>query len=98
MVFIHTTMAGKKGQAFRKQSPYWLNTRDDGGRSVGMTSAHMYHNWANPHFFKTFVNSLFWALHLEVPQAGVDIATPTVEELKSFGQGATIHKAAQFFD
>ena len=58
----------------------------------------MYHNWANANFFKTFANSLFWTLNLDVPEDGVDIATPTVEELKSFGKGATIHPGAVFFD
>jgi hypothetical protein len=98
VVFIHKTLAGKKGEEFREQSPYWANTRSDGGRSVGMTSAHMYHNWANPHFFQTVANSIFWTLHLDVPAEGVDIATPSIDELKSFGEGATIHKGAVFFE
>ena len=96
VVFMHETMAGKKKQ--RIQSPYWLKTRDDGGRSVGMTSAHMYHTWANPHFFKTFTNSMFWSMNLEVPENGVDISTPTIEELKSFGKDATIFPEAKFFE
>lgn len=99
VVFIHETMAGDKGgdKNLRIQSPYWIKTRDDGGRSVGMTSAHMYHTWANPHFFQTFINSMFWTLKMEIPKDGVDISAPTVEELKSHGKGATIYPKAQYF-
>ena len=68
----------------------------DGGRSVAMTSAHMYHTWANPHFFQTFTNSIFWTLNLEIPKDGVDIATPTLGELLSFGD-TEIYKNAQHF-
>jgi hypothetical protein len=63
-----------------------------------MTSAHMYHTWANKHFFQTFVNSVFWTLKMEIPENGVAISTPTLEELKSHGKGATIHPKAQFFE
>lgn len=68
-------------QKWREQSPYWAFTRDKGGRSVGMTSAHYYSTWADPNFFQTFANSMFWTLNLEIPEEGVDIATPTQEEL-----------------
>lgn len=100
VVFIHETMAKQnpKDKELRLQSPYWVKTRDDGGRSVGMTSAHMYHTWANKHFFQTFVNSVFWTMNMEIPENGVDIRTPTLEELKSHGEGATIFKQAQFFN
>lgn len=100
VVFIHETMAQEtpKDKELILQSPYWVKTRDDGGRSVGMTSAHMYHTWANKHFFQTFVNSVFWTMKLDIPENGVDIITPTVEELKSHGEGATIFAKAQFFD
>jgi len=100
VVFIHETMAGNKNGAkeLRLQSPYWIKTRDDGGRSVGMTSAHMYHTWANKHFFQTFVNSMFWTLNMNIPENGVEISTPTLEELKLHGSGATIFKDAKFFE
>ena len=81
---------------WRDQAVYWSFNRENGGRSVAMTSAHFYHTWANPHFFQTFANSIFWTADLEVPEKGVDMATPTVEELLSFGDTA-IYKMARHF-
>lgn len=72
---------GSKKEKWRKQSPYWAFTRANEGRSIGMTSAHHYVTWSNPEFFQTFVNSIFWTLNMEIPKEGVDIATPTQEEL-----------------
>ena len=83
-------------EKWRDQAVYWAFTRDDGGRSVAMTSAHFYHTWANPNFFQSFANSLFWTLNMEVPEEGVDIATPSLEELLSFGDTA-IYKMARHF-
>ena len=71
----------KNPEKWREQSPFWAFTRDNGGRSVGMTSAHYYSTWADPNFFQTFVNSIYWTLNMEIPEAGVDIPTPTQEEL-----------------
>ena len=85
--FIHLADApgckkdAKNKEKWREQSPYWAFTRDNGGRSVGMTSAHYYSTWAHKEFFQTFVNSIFWTLNMEIPKDGVDIATPTQEEL-----------------
>ena len=85
--FIHLADApgckkdAKNKEKWREQSPYWAFTRDNGGRSVGMTSAHYYATWAHPEFFQTFVNSIFWTLNLEIPKEGVDISTPTQEEM-----------------
>ena len=100
VVFIHETMAGdhKGDKNLRIQSPYWVKTRDDGGRSAGMTSAHFYHTWANKHFFQTFVNSMFWTMNMEVPENGVEISTPTLEERKAHGEGATIYPKALYFE
>ena len=86
----------KNKENWRDQAVYWSFNREDGGRSVAMTSAHMYHTWANPHFFQTFTNSIFWTLGLEIPEEGVDIATPTLGELLSFGD-TEIYKNAQHF-
>ncbi|MFT5129102.1 MAG: hypothetical protein ACI8W8_002722 [Rhodothermales bacterium] len=68
-------------EKWRKQSPYWAFTRANQGRSVGMTSAHNYATWENPHFFQTFANSIFWTLNMPIPEEGVAIPTPTKEEL-----------------
>ena len=100
VVFIHETMAGdyKGDKKLRLQSPYWVKTRDDGGRSAAMTSAHFYHTWANKHFFQTFVNSMFWTMNMKIPENGVEISAPTLDELKSHGKGATIYPKALYFE
>ena len=89
VTFLHTAMAPnhakdqKNPETFREQAVYWAFEREDTGRSIAMTSAHMYHSWANPHFFKTFANSVLWTLNMEVPENGSDIVPPTFEELVS---------------
>ena len=102
VTFLHTANAPShrsdmdNQENWRDQAVYWSFTRENGGRSVAMTSAHFYHTWANPHFFQSFANSIFWAANLEVPEEGVDIATPTLEELLSYGDTA-IYKMARHF-
>lgn len=102
LTFLHTANAPShrddmaKKENWRDQACYWSLTREDEGRSVAMTSAHMWHTWANPHFFKTFTNSIFWTLNLEIPENGVEIATPTVEELLEIGD-TEIYKMARHF-
>ena len=83
-------------ESWREQACYWSFTRNNGGRSVAMTSAHMYHTWANPNFFQSFTNSIFWVLEIEVPKDGVDIATPTLEELLSY-ENTAIYRMARHF-
>ncbi len=102
VTFLHTANApshksdmDNKGN-WRDQAVYWSFTRKNGGRSVAMTSAHFYHTWANPHFFQSFANSIFWTANLDVPEEGVDIATPTVEDLLLIGDTA-IYKMARHF-
>ena len=97
--FLHTAHAPSHKSDMNKkrdQAVFWSFTRENGGRSAAMTSAHMYHTWANPHFFKTFANSIFWTLNLEIPAEGVDIATPTLEELLEIGD-TEIYKMARHF-
>lgn len=102
VTFLHTAHApshrsdmGNK-ENWRDQACYWAFTRENEGRSVAMTSAHMWHTWANPNFFQTFTNSLFWALEMEIPKDGVEIATPTLEELLSYGNTAIYRMARHF--
>ncbi len=85
-----------KKENWRDQAVYWSFERANGGRSVAMTSAHFYHTWANPNFFQSFANSVFWTLGLEVPEEGVDIKTPTVDELLSYGD-TEIYKLGRHF-
>lgn len=103
VTFLHSTMApnsakGVKNKgSYRKQSCYWAFDREDGGRSVAFTSAHMYHTWANPHFFKTFMNSIFWTLDATIPEDGIQIETPTLEELLSISDKVGIYMKAEHF-
>lgn len=102
VTFLHTGSAPShrsdmnNKDNWRDQAVYWSFTRENGGRSVAMTSAHMYHTWANPNFFQSFANSIFWTLNLEIPEEGVEIATPTLEELLSFGD-TEIYEMARHF-
>lgn len=99
VTFLHTAHAPSHRSDMnnkRDQACYWSFVREGGGRSVAMTSAHMYHTWANPHFFQSFANSIFWTLSLQVPESGVDIATPTLEELLEIGD-TRIYKMARHF-
>lgn len=97
VTFLHSAYAPnhqsdkKNKENWRDQAVYWSFERANEGRSVAMTSAHFYHTWANPHFFQSFTNSVFWTLGLEVPKEGVEIETPTKEELLSY-KGTKIHK------
>jgi len=104
VTFLHTAPAPNyAGQVredkstWRVQPTYWAYDREDGGRSVAMTSAHMYHTWANPHFFKSFMNSIFWTMNLPVPEGGVDLAPPTLERLVSVSSQVQIHTKALHF-
>ena len=92
ITFLHSANAPgwrgdiEKKENWREQAVYWSFERENEGRSVAMTSAHFYRTWANPHFFQSFTNSVFWALEMEVPEEGVEIPTPTKEELLSYGK------------
>jgi hypothetical protein len=102
VTFLHSATAPShrsdmdKKENWRDQAVYWSFERANGGRSVAMTSAHFYHTWANPNFFQSFANSVFWTLGLEVPEEGVDIKTPTVDELLSYGD-TEIYKLGRHF-
>lgn len=79
-----TDIEDQEKKNWRDQAVYWSFERENGGKSVAMTSAHFYNTWGNPHFFQSFSNSIFWTLGLEVPEEGAEIATPTKEELLSY--------------
>ena len=91
VTFLHTASAPShrsdqdNKENWRDQPVYWSFERENEGRSVAMTSAHFYHTWANPHFFQSFANSIFWTLEMKVPEKGVEIKTPTLVDLLSYG-------------
>lgn len=82
---------------WRDQPVFWAYDREDGGRSVAMTSAHFYHTWANPHFFKSVMNSVFWTMGATIPRDGMDVETPTFDELLSIGDNVQIWMKAKHF-
>lgn len=60
----------------------WAFERGDGkGRGFGFTGGHFHHNWKHDDFRKLVLNAIVWTAHGEVPQGGVESATPTQEEL-----------------
>ncbi|MEW4530244.1 PVC-type heme-binding CxxCH protein [Maioricimonas sp. JC845] len=53
------------------------------GRGFGFTGGHFHANWQNDNFRKVVLNAIVWTAGLEVPEGGVDSATPTQEELEA---------------
>lgn len=103
VTFLHTSMApdhrdniGNEDK-YREQASYWAYEREDGGRSIAMTSAHMYHSWANPHYFRTFTNSVLWTLNLPIPEEGAPLPQPTLDDLRAMSGQVQIHKKALHF-
>ena len=65
----------------RKEAVMWSVERPDGGRGFGFTGGHYHTNWQNEQFRKTILNALCWVSKVEVPQAGVQSAAVTEEEI-----------------
>ncbi len=62
----------------------WAFVRGDGeGRGFGFTGGHFHRNWANDSFRKTVLNAIAWTAHVDVPDTGIDSATPTPEEIEA---------------
>jgi len=61
----------------------WCVEREDGGRGLGFTGGHIHWNWAHPQFRKFVLNAIVWTAGAEVPANGVDVPTPTWEELEA---------------
>lgn len=73
------TVRAGKGQP---EHVAWCYERPDGGRGFGFTGGHWHYNWANPGFRTIVLNAIVWTAGLEVPQGGVVVKTPTMEELE----------------
>ena len=74
------TVRAEKGHA---EHVAWVIERPDGGRGFGFTGGHFHWNWAHPSFRKLVLNAILWIAKIEVPQDGVQVATPTLEELQA---------------
>ena len=60
----------------------WAFVRGDGvGRGVGFTGGHFHKNWQNDDFRKVILNGIAWSAHVDVPENGIESATPSSEEM-----------------
>lgn len=60
----------------------WAFERGDGkGRGFGFTGGHFHNNWKNDSFRKLVLNAIAWTAHVDVPEAGIDSATPSEADL-----------------
>jgi hypothetical protein len=76
----HVREAIKKGE---KQHMAWAFERPDGGRAFGFTGGHFHRNWQEDPFRKLMLNAITWTAKVEVPEDGVNSATPTDEEMQA---------------
>ena len=65
----------------RKEAMMWAVERPDGGRGFGFTGGHLHVNWKNDDYRKTVLNALCWVAKVPVPDAGIESATVSDEEL-----------------
>ena len=62
----------------------WAFVRGDGvGRGFGFTGGHFHNNWANDNARKVVLNAIVWTAKAEVPENGIESATPTEAELEA---------------
>ncbi|MEC7583770.1 MAG: family 16 glycoside hydrolase [Planctomycetota bacterium] len=61
----------------------WTRVRPDGGRAFGFTGAHVHWNWAHDDFRKVVLNAIAWCAGAEVPEGGIESATPDLEALQA---------------
>jgi type 1 glutamine amidotransferase len=67
----------------KPQHVAWAFERGDGkGRGFGFTGGHFHNNWANDNFRKLVLNSIAWTAHADVPDNGIESATPTETDLE----------------
>jgi len=73
----------------------WVYERDAGvagriapnggrGRGFGFTGGHEHWNWGHPMFLKSVLNGIVWTAGAEVPESGVVVPTPTLDELLGY--------------
>lgn len=59
----------------------WASERPDGVRGFGFTGLHNHWLLAHPQYRKVLLNGIAWCAHVEIPQNGIQSASPTLEEL-----------------
>jgi putative membrane-bound dehydrogenase-like protein len=53
------------------------------GRGFGFTGLHSHWNWKDPSFRKTVLNAVAWIARIDIPKNGIEVKTPTQEELEA---------------
>jgi type 1 glutamine amidotransferase len=60
----------------------WAVERDDGGRGMGVVMPHFYRNWNVEPLRKMILNGVVWTSHSEVPESGVSVELPSLEDFR----------------
>lgn len=82
----HSNNPAVRDAVITKKEPQtlaWVFERPDGGRGFGFTGGHIHKNWQNDNFRKLVLNAIAWAAKANIPQDGVQSATPTENELNA---------------
>lgn len=53
------------------------------GRGFGFTGLHSHWNWKDDSFRKVVLNAVAWVAQIDIPENGIEIKTPTQEELEA---------------
>jgi len=78
--FVNEAVLERKEQ----QHVAWAYERPDNkGRGFGFTGGHFHKNWQDDNFRKVVLNAIVWAANGDVPDNGVQSATPTEEQLEA---------------
>jgi putative membrane-bound dehydrogenase-like protein len=65
------------------QHTAWCYERPNGGRSFGFTGGHFHWNWGREEILKVVSNAIIWTANVEVPQTGLPVIRPGVEQLEA---------------
>lgn len=64
------------------QHTAWTYERPNGGRSFGFTGGHYHWNWGREEILRLVCNAVLWTAKIEVPQEGLSLRSPSVEQLE----------------
>ncbi len=63
-------------EAPKRETVAWAVEREDGGRGFGIVMPHFYKNWRLDDLRRFILNGIVWTAKRDVPQGGVETATP----------------------
>ena len=78
------TVRANKGQPETLCWVFERDTKSGKGRGFGFTGGHDHWNWGHPMFLKTVLNAIVWTAGAEVPESGITVPTPTLDELLGY--------------